>query len=318
MTSTAVECQTEALKPVEPRRIRDAIRDGRHFLMAAGVESASLDAEVLLADVLRMRKTELYLKIETALKLEDERRFWERLHRRADREPVAYITGQKEFWSLDFVVVPEVLIPRPETELLIEVALDYLKALTTKTPSNILDLGTGSGAIAVSLAKERLEANICAIDVSLSALEIARVNGERHVGVGRIKFLQGDLFEPVRAEKNGFDLIVSNPPYIRTGELSTLAPDIRNWEPRTALDGGVDGMDYYRRIVREADHFLAPAGAIVLEISPELSQAVVDLFTGSGCYQRTSVYPDLAGKDRVIAAIRATATESAPRDAGRG
>lgn len=317
MTAMTVECQTrEELKTVELRTNRDAIREGRRFLLAAGVESASLDAEVLLAEVLGMTKTELYLRIETPLKLEDERRFWKRLQRRVQREPLAYITGQKEFWSLDFVVAPGVLIPRPETELLVEVALDRLKAIATNRPSNILDLGTGSGVIAVSLAKERLEASIWAVDISLSALEIARVNSNRHVEAGRIKFLQGDLFEPVRAQKNGFDLIVSNPPYIRTGELSTLAPDIRDWEPRTALDGGMDGMEYYRRIVGEAHHFLTPAGAIVLEISPELSQAVVDLFTRSGRYQRASLHADLAGKDRVIAAMRAT--ESAPGGAGRG
>ena len=181
MTPMALECQKDELKTVELRTNRDAIREGRRFLLAGGVESASLDAEVLLADVLNMTKTELYLKIETALKLEDERRFWKRLQRRAQREPLAYITGRKEFWSLDFVVTPDVLIPRPETELLVEVALDYLKEITTNRPSNILDLGTGSGAIAVSLAKERLEADIWAVDNSVSALKIARVNGDRHV-----------------------------------------------------------------------------------------------------------------------------------------
>jgi release factor glutamine methyltransferase len=312
----ALECQKDGLKTVELRTNRDAIREGRGFLLAAGVESASLDAEVLLADVLNMMRTELYIKIETALKLEDERRFWKQLQRRAQREPLAYITGRKEFWSLDFVVTPDVLIPRPETELLVEVALDYLKEITTNRPSNILDLGTGSGAIAVSLAKERLEANIWAVDNSVSALKIARVNGERHFGAGRIKFLQGDLFEPVSAHKGGFDLLVSNPPYIRTGDLSTLLPDVRDWEPRAALDGGVDGMGYYLRIVGEAHHFLAPAGAIVLEISPELSQAVLELFTRCGRYRQVSVHADLSGKDRVIAALRVT--ESATKDAGRG
>jgi release factor glutamine methyltransferase len=316
MTAMALECQKDELKTVELRTNRDAIREGRRFLLAAGVERASLNAEVLLADVLNMTKTEFYLKIETALKLEDERRFWKRLQRRAQREPLAYITGRKEFWSLNFVVTPDVLIPRPETELLVEVALDYLKAITTNGPSNILDLGTGSGAVAVSVAKERLEANIWAVDNSVSALEIARVNGDRHVEAGRIKFLQGDLFEPVRAQKSKFDLLVSNPPYIRTGDLSTLLPDVRDWEPRAALDGGVDGMDYYRRIVGEAHHFLAPAGAIVLEISPELRQAVVELVTCCGRYQRVSVHADLSGKDRVIAAMRVT--ESATKGAGRG
>jgi release factor glutamine methyltransferase len=315
MTAMAVERGAEA---VELRTIRTALLKGRQFLLAAGVESASLDAEVLLADVLGAEKTELYLKIETPLKIEDERRFWERLHRRARREPVAYITGQKEFWSVDFVVAPDVLIPRPETELLVEVALEYLKPIRSKTPPKILDLGTGSGAIAVSLAKEGLDARLWAVDISSSALEIARVNGNRHVEAGRIKFLQGDLFEPVRAEKNVFDLIVSNPPYIRTGELATLAPDIRDWEPRTALDGGADGMDYYRRIVGEAHYFLSSGGALVLEISADVSQAVVDLFTDCGCYQPPSVYADLAGKDRLIAAMRAPLTQSLPKGGGRG
>ena len=318
MTPMALECQKDGLKMVELRTNRDAIREGRGFLLAGGVESASLDAEVLLANVLNMTKTELYLKIETALKLEDERRFWKRLQRRAQREPLAYITGRKEFWSLDFVVTPDVLIPRPETELLVEVALDYLKEITTNRPSNILDLGTGSGAIAVSLAKERLEANIWAVDISSPALQIARINASRHIEAGKIKFLQGDLFEAVKTERVAFDLIVANPPYIRTGEVSTLASDIRDWEPLTALDGGVDGMDFYRRIIAEAHHFLAPAGAIVLEISPELSGALLSLLTHRGGYERTSVYTDLAGKERVIAANKASLTESASKEAGRG
>lgn len=315
MTSMAVERGGEEL---ELRTIRSALLKGRQFLLSAEVESAGLDAEVLLADVLGADKTELYLQIDAELKPEDDRRFWERLQRRAEREPVAYITGQKEFWSLDFVVAPGVLIPRPETELLVEVALDYLKALTVKTPSKILDLGTGSGVIAVSLAKERLDANIWAVDISLPALDIARVNAKRHGVAERMEFLPGDLFEPVQAEKNAFQLIVSNPPYIRTGELAALAPDIRDCEPRQALDGGVDGMDFYRRIVGEAHHYLAPQGAIVLEIGAELGEAVAELFNRAGRYAPISVYPDLAGKDRVIAAMRTLLAESAPKGVGRG
>jgi release factor glutamine methyltransferase len=186
----------------------------------------------------------------------------------------------------------------------VEVALQRLKSSAGRTP-NILDLGTGSGIIAVCLAKERLEANIVAVDIASSALEVARTNSRRHGVSERIGLIYGDLFAALGAEKRLFDLIVSNPPYIKTAELSLLAPEISHWEPRTALDGGPDGMEYYRRIIGEAHKYLAPRGSIVLEIGADVAPVVTELFARAACYGPASVYQDYAGKDRVIAATKA-------------
>jgi release factor glutamine methyltransferase len=316
MTSTAVEGQGDELKTMESRTLRGEILRGAQLLLAAGVGSARLDAEVLMADVLGMGKAELYLKIDDALEIGDERRFRERLRRRARREPVAYITGRKEFWSLDFVVTPDVLIPRPETELLVDVALGHLNDFAAKKPVRVLDLGTGSGAIAVCLAKERLDSDIWAVDVSPGALAIARINVRRHGVAGRVHLLQTDVFTATGLRSMSFDLIVSNPPYIRTGELPMLATEIHDWEPQIALDGGVDGMEYYRRIIRQAHSYLAREGVIALEIGADLAESVAELFIRSGRYGPVSVYPDYAGKARVIAAM--LIADPSSKGAGRG
>ena len=302
MTSIAVEFQSGGPNALEFRTIRAVMMEGAQLLLAAGIQSARLDAEVLLRHVLDMEKTELYLGVEAALNIEEERRFRELLHRRAKREPVATITGRKEFWSLDFLVNSDVLVPRPETERLVEIALKQLRPSAAKTPMQILDLGTGSGAIAVCLARERLDAEICAVDISLSALEVARINAERHGVSKRVHFLHGDLFEPIETEKT-FHLIVSNPPYIRSGEMAVLAPEIREWEPVAALDGGVDGLDFYRRIIGVAHRYLAPGGSIVLEIGADMGGAIAELLTRSGCYEGVSIHQDYAGSDRVVAAM---------------
>jgi release factor glutamine methyltransferase len=281
--------------------LRSALLRGMEFLREAGIDSAEIDAEVLLRHVLGIEKTQLYSALDEPLSAGHRLRFQETLKRRMRREPVAYITGRKEFWSVDFVVNSEVLIPRPETELLVEVALDRLKKAASGTP-NILDLGTGSGNIAVCLAKEHLGANIVAVDIASSALEVARINSRRHGVSAQIDLIRADLFGPLGAKKRLFDLIVSNPPYIRTGELSLLAPEIVQWEPAAALDGGLDGIEYYRRIIEEAPGYLASGSSIVLEIGADMGPAVSELFARSGCYGPAAVYQDYAGKDRVIAA----------------
>jgi release factor glutamine methyltransferase len=281
--------------------LRSALLRGMEFLREAGIDSAEIDAEVLLRHVLGIEKEQLYSALDEPLSAGHRLRFQETLKRRMRREPVAYITGRKEFWSLDFVVNSEVLIPRPETELLVEVALDRLKKAASGTP-NILDLGTGSGNIAVCLAKERLEANIVAVDIASSTLEVARINSRRHGVSERIDLMQGDLFAALGGKKRLFDLIVSNPPYVRTGEFSLLAPEISQWEPAAALDGGLDGIEYYRRIIEEAPGYLASGSSIVLEIGADMGPAVSELFARSGCYGPAAVYQDYAGKDRVIAA----------------
>ncbi|MET0501122.1 MAG: peptide chain release factor N(5)-glutamine methyltransferase [Candidatus Binatia bacterium] len=306
MTTIAVERQSKDLDRVDFRTVRGALVVAAEFLLGAGIENPGLDAEVLLRRALKMDRTELYLKVDEPLQLAEERQFQELLRRRAQREPVAYIIGQKEFWSLDFIVTSAVLIPRPETELLVEIALDCLKTRAAGGTPTIFDLGTGSGAIAVCLAKERPDADIWAGDISLSALEVARANALRHGVSDRIHWLPGDLFVTPGGGKRLFDLIVSNPPYVRTGELAVLAPEIRQWEPLTALDGGLDGMDVYRRIIREAHNRLAPDGQIILEIGADMGPMVAELFDGADCYGPISVFQDCAGRDRAITAMKLT------------
>jgi release factor glutamine methyltransferase len=298
-----MELQLTGAAGTEAPTLRSALLRGAEFLCDAGIDSAQIDAEVLLRHVLDIEKGQLYSALDEPLSAGHRLRFQKTLERRMRREPVAYITGRKEFWSLDFAVTPEVLIPRPETELLVEVALQRLKSSASRTP-NILDLGTGSGIIAICLAKERLEANIVAVDIASSALEVARTNSRRHGVSERIDLIHGDLFAALDGEKKLFDLIVSNPPYIRTGELSLLAPEISQWEPMAALDGGRDGIEYYRRIIGEAHEYLAPGSSIVLEIGSDMAPVVTELFTRTGCYGPASVYQDYAGKDRVIAASK--------------
>jgi release factor glutamine methyltransferase len=283
------------------KSLRDVLFEGVRCLNVAGVENARLDAEVLFCQLLGIDKAELYLNLDAVVDPKDQTRFWELLLRRARQEPVAYITGRKEFWSLDFVVTPDVLIPRPETELAVEVALEHAKRCSGESRLQILDLGTGSGAIAISLAKELPEARMTAVDVSAAALQVAHRNSERHGVANRIHFFGGDLFERVGGE---FDLVISNPPYVRRGELSGLPPEIRDWEPLTALDGGIDGLDCYRRIIAGAHRHLVPGGGIILEIAADIGKAVADLFRAAGCYTPSLLHQDYAGRDRVIAATK--------------
>jgi release factor glutamine methyltransferase len=301
-----------------PLSIRSAVLSGAQLLGRAGLENSKLDAEVLLRHVLEIEKEQFYMRGNAPISREQEAEFRELLLRRLRREPVAYITGHKEFWSLDFVVTPAVLIPRPETELLVEVALRYLKSLANGSPLKVLEIGVGSGAISVCLAKEYAAAQIVAVDVSAIALDVARVNARNHGVADRIRFLPGDLFAPVEPLQETFDLIVSNPPYIRSGELPRLAPEIYRWEPAVALDGGIDGLDAYRRIIEEGQKYLATGGYLVLEMGADMDPALADLFACSGCYRPASVYHDYAGKHRVIAAVKLLSSKAAPTGINRG
>jgi release factor glutamine methyltransferase len=313
---TAVET---AMAQENPLSIRGALLSGAQLLRQAGLENSQLDAEVLLRHVLDMEKEQLYMNGDAPISAGQEVEFRELLLRRSRREPVAYITGHKEFWSLDFIVTPAVLIPRSETELLVEVALQYVgRRLPSGSPVKVLDVGTGSGVISVCLAKEHAATQIVAVDFSLVALDMASVNAKRSGVADRIRFLLGDLFAPVEPLRETFDLIVSNPPYIRTDELPRLAPEIHRWEPTIALDGGPDGLDTYRRIIAEGHKYLATGGSIVLEIGADMAPDVADLFSRSGCYGPASVYQDYAGKDRVIAAVKLSTSDAAPTSISRG
>ena len=297
--------------------LRRALIIAGRFLGAAGIESPRLDAEVLLRHVLGINQAEFYVRVDDMIGADVERQLWPLLQRRARREPLAYITGHKEFWSLDFIVTPDVLVPRPESELLVEAALERSQPMI-ESPLKLLDIGTGSGVIAVCLAKELREAQIRAVDISSAALRVARENAQRHGVAGRIRFAQGDLFEPVAEERGSFDLILANPPYIRSGDLALLAPEIRAWEPIAALDGGADGLDYYRRIATECESYLTAAGRLLLEIGDGMGEAVARIFANADVYEPPVILRDYAGKERVIAIGKLPNGKSAVKGSGRG
>lgn len=294
-------------RPVTPRR---ALDQAAGALSRAGIESARLDAEVLLAHVLGATRERLYLDYDAPLAADRQDRFLSLIARRCRGEPVAYLTGRREFWSLDFLVTPAVLVPRPETELLVETAVGLIgEAPTLELGFKILELGTGSGAIAVSLAKEKPAPEIWATDISPAALEVARTNASRHGVAHKIHFCAGDLFEAV-AYLTGrwgfFQMIVSNPPYVRSEEFDRLPRDVRDFEPRIALDGGPDGLDFYRRIVRAGRLYLASSGLVLFEIGEDMADEVVRLFTDAGCFTPARVYRDYSGRDRVVSARKFT------------
>jgi release factor glutamine methyltransferase len=295
MQSDLEPCATAPLPTVGA-----ALSKGCEFLSRNRVESARLDAEVLLRHVLEMEPAEFYTALNGELSSAAQARFWTLLARRARREPVAYITGRKEFWSLDFIVTPDVLIPRPETESLVEVALESIQRLPVKAALNVLDLCTGSGAIAVCLAKERADSRLTGVDISAAAVTVARRNAEAHGVAGRIDFAQGDLFAPLRRRR--FALIVSNPPYVRRRDLALLVPEIRDWEPIVALDGGDEGLDFYRRIVADAPKHSIAGGMIAVEVGADIADDVVRLFAAHRSYERAAVHRDYGGKDRVVTA----------------
>jgi release factor glutamine methyltransferase len=279
------------------------LMQGVQRLHGAGIDSARLDAELLLGCALGISREELIVAAARNLSLAESDRYEDLLKRRLNREPLAYITGQQEFWSLDLIVSSDVLVPRPETELLVEIALKELANLADTKLPRILELGTGSGAISVAIATESPQAQIVATEISPAALAIARWNACRHGVSKAIRFLQGDLFTALDQEhENDFDLVVSNPPYIPRGEISNLQAEVSRWEPRAALDGGVDGLDFYRRIAQEAPDYLRQGAAVAVEIGAAMSSSVLALFRDTAAYLDTQVHQDYSGRDRVIIA----------------
>jgi release factor glutamine methyltransferase len=268
------------------------------FLAKKGNPSARLEAQVLLAHVLNCPRIELVARSDEVASDEDRGRFRELIKRRVDGWPVAYLTGVKEFYLLKFEVSPAVLIPRPETETLVLEALRLLKPLREPT---VLDLGTGSGCIAVSIAHQKKDARVTAVDVSPDALDVARRNAETHGVADRMTFRQGDLFDPL-PEGATFDLVVSNPPYVTPAELATLAPDVRDHEPRLALDGGPDGLAFYRRIASGIGPFLKPGGWVLVEIGATQEDAVRGLFAERPELDLGKTLKDDHGLPRVVTA----------------
>jgi len=267
-------------------------------LARAGVASARLDAELLMAAAAGVSR-ETIITGSARIGATALGRFERMTARREAREPLAYIVGTREFFSLEFAVRPGVLIPRPETETLVEAALDFLRARPSAT---VLDIGTGSGAIAIAIAKNAPAARIVALDISKVSLEVAVENARCHGCADRITFVQGDCFAALDRAQPLFDLIVSNPPYIAEGELATLAPEVRDFEPRIALEGGRDGMEFYRKIADGLAQWLSRGGEVILEVGAGQARAVEAM---CGTSYATSVrVRDLAGIERVVRSRR--------------
>ena len=269
-------------------------------LSEAGIDSPRMEAEVLFAGALNLCREEIYLRPDRILTDSEKTILRKFVARRVLREPVAHILERKEFWSLDFKITPDVLIPRPETETLIETLLSLNIKNTVELSSRLLEIGTGSGAIAVVAALEIPNCRVTATDHFLEALNVARLNAGRHGVNDKINFVQSDIFLEVPAEL--YDCIVSNPPYIRTLCLNDLMPDVIDFEPRSALDGGYDGLDFYKQIIPEALNYLKKGGAIVLEIGEKQAQEVTSLFYGVFDYEEIKVTKDYSGYDRVVSA----------------
>jgi release factor glutamine methyltransferase len=226
------------------------------------------------------------------------------IRRRISGEPLQYILEHQEFWSIDFKVDPRVLIPRPETELLIEQSLPILSEISLKRNPSVLEIGTGSGGIAVALAKEVRNIFLVATDISQDAIVLAKENAESAGVQERIKFLNGDLFGPFHLPKGKapFDLILSNPPYISRTKINTLAKEVKDYEPRIALDGGEDGFDFYRRVVPEASFYLREGGWLLLEVALGQSGIVSEMIEEGGNFIKPETIPDLSGIGRVVKA----------------
>ena len=270
------------------------------YFEEAGIESSRLDAECLLAHALGCERLALYLDFDKPVQAEERGAFRELVKRRAsERIPVALLLGSKEFWSLQFEVTPDVLVPRPDTETLVSVALDLLS--DEEAEAAVLDLGTGSGAVAIAIASERPKAQITATDISPEALVVAERNALSHEYAGRMRFVVGDGLAAVSPEC--FDLIVSNPPYLRQDEAGELAPELRH-EPTQALFAGVDGTDVLRRIATEAYEHLREGGCVAVEVGPDQAEGVRDWFLEAGLTQ-AEIRRDLAGHRRVVSARRA-------------
>ena len=298
---------TAARRESEPRTALDYLRRATAFLAAHGSTTPRLDAEVLLAAVLATDRVGVYLSFDRPLADSEITAYRELVRRRAGGEPAAYLTGRREFWSHELAITPDVLIPRPETELLVERALAAVG--DRMRPVRLLDLGTGSGAIAIALAAELPAAAVVAVDASPAATALARRNAAAAGVAARVALVVGDWGGCLRPGAH-FDVVVSNPPYVTTGALAGLPAEVRR-EPRLALDGGADGLAAYRRLVPEAARLLVPGGRLLVEVGVDQAQAVTALLDACGLVDG-ECYTDLAGIARVVGAaapVRCAARE---------
>ena len=272
--------------------LKESLGRAREVLVAGDIDCAPLESELLLRQALKLSRVQLYQGLEQGLAPEQEETFWRLVRRRLNGEPTAYITGHREFYGLDFLVSPSVLIPRPESELLVERTLDLAREY--KEPL-IADIATGCGAIAISLAIALPQARLYASDISAPALEVARANCRRHGVAGRIRLLHGDMLEPLPGP---VDFIVANLPYVKQSQLRA-----DGCEPLLALDGGRDGLERIRQLCRQVSNRLRSGGCLLLEIGQGQEGAVTTLLNSFLPAAEIEVMPDLGGIDRVLTAV---------------
>jgi release factor glutamine methyltransferase len=289
---------------------REVLRRGTVALRSAGIESAEFEAELLLRHALHRDRAYLYAHLPEELSPEQEQTYLELVRRRQQHRPTAYLTGVREFYGIELYVAPGVLIPRPETELLVDESIRLLRHLAPGIDPVFVDVGTGSGAVVLAVASQAPQARCFGIDRSRAALAVAGLNAKRPRLAGRVEFLHGDLLAPLPVSA---DVVAANLPYIPTALWETLAPEIRDHEPREALDGGADGLDVVRRLIAEAPQYLRPGGALLLEVGDGQAEPVLELLAVAFPACRRYSLPDLAGIERVV--VASCGDHDLPRDA---
>jgi release factor glutamine methyltransferase len=281
--------------------IREALAEGSAIFVAAGIENPGLDASLLLAEILNTSRSSLMAAASEPLAEMSRAAFDQFIKRRLAGECTAYILGRKEFYGLDFQVNPEVLVPRPDTETLVEAALEQITTnneLVNRAQFRVLDLCTGCGAIAIALKHAMPELEVWATDISAEALEVAQANASRLLPSETIHFCRGNLFDALSQGAGLFHMIISNPPYVPTAEIAGLSPEVRR-EPILALDGGSDGLDIIRSIISRVPEFLCSGGSLLLEADPRQMQHISSLLLQAG-FTNIQTRRDLSGKERVI------------------
>ncbi|MGZ4965155.1 MAG: peptide chain release factor N(5)-glutamine methyltransferase [Limisphaerales bacterium] len=292
-------CAARAVPPIVCAvTILEVIQRSTDFLTKKGVSSPRLQVELFVAHVLKMQRMQIYLNFERVLTEAEVSTLRDMVQRRGTREPLQYIIGNVQFCGWELNVTPAVLIPRPETEMLAERGWQFLSTIN-HTPSTALDFGTGSGCLAIALASKVPNAEVHALDASPEALKIAQENAAKQNV--KVQFHQGNGFEALHATPSRFDLIISNPPYIPSAEIETLDPEVRDHEPRSALDGGADGLDFYRLLASESKNWLKPEGKILLEFGDGQADAVKKTFEEQK-FVVESVECDYSQRPRILSA----------------
>jgi release factor glutamine methyltransferase len=285
----------------EPWTVRRVVAWTRENFAARGIPSPRLDAELIVAHALAIDRVKLYLDLDRPLLPTELETIRALVARRRQREPITYILGRREFYGRDMIVTPDVLIPRPDTETLVEAALARMPA---GAPARVLDLCTGSGCIAVTLLAERPEARATATDLSAAALAVARRNADQYAVSDRMALREGDLFAALSPDDAPYDVLVTNPPYLASSERAGLEADVRDHEPAMALfSPGDDGLDVVRAIARDAAHRVVPGGSILVEIGATQGAAAVAIFERAG-FDQVGLVRDLGDRDRVVRAVR--------------